>query len=1298
MIPQDIIDKILETANIQDIVGEFVSLKKKGVNYIGNCPFHNEKTPSFIVSPSKGIYKCFGCGAGGNVIKFIQEHEKLSYPQAIKYVGRQSGVNVPEQKQTPEQKEEADKREGYFIVNKLALEFFQKQLADSEALHYMQSRGFGVDDLKNFDIGYAPNSWTDFLTYATQKGYTPEQLHQAGLLGKKDGGRYYDRFVNRAIFPIKNITGNVVGFTGRVLGSSDMAKYLNTPETDYFKKGNLLYGLSQAKRFMSQQGFAILVEGNTDVMRWHQLGLHNTVATCGTALTKYHARLIRRFTNNITIVFDGDKAGKKAAERGIPICVAEGLAVSVALLPEGEDPDSFGQKMSKEQLEKWLEDNSKDFITFRAEAAKTEIANKPTEKGKLINELLEIVKSVPDLATREMYFDQVAEVLTINRSKFANGVLDFKDEELFGFEAAQKAIKENGELILCNNKDNVMGYVNNDTYNVAAFTGKKLSAKQVGLIYDSTKNIVLDYDLPYTWLNDKEPEEVKQIKNLVEKGFNVKMDYKNEERASFIDFYFAAVAENAPVFDAQERAKFIEKAAEFLSKLDNSLIHAYSGTVAKRFEITKGDFNKILKPYLDRKKGTIAQKNESIVVDGTPHHYDIDNLPDYVDRKFLSKYKHFPVQNSDGTKIFYMFQTESGTLAKVGNFFMEPQFHVISDDPQKNKRIVKFNHAETGERRFAEVPSNDMVEFGSFKKYLWRLGQYFFTGGKSHHLDMILTSIATQFPVTYELEIFGQQPEGFYAFSNAIVVGKEVKYMNDLGLINYKDRTYYSPSVSIIHKDARQDNDSFKQQRTFTFKEGNANITFEKWSKLLIEVYKYNNNGHWALLMAILSAFRSEIFPIGRLFTTLFLTGPTECGKSQIAISIRSLFFDRDAPLFNLNSGTPASFFTILEKYRDAAIVMEEYNDMQIPDIVFQGLKAAVYDGEGKTKRKDATSRDLDQSEINAAPILLGQEAPERDDNSLQNRCIMCPVKKKDDWTEEERNNFIQLKDWEKQGLTHILVEILKLRPTIKRMYAKKLRICEKELQKDLQSNGLAFQTRILNTISLFLAMVKLFEEHVEELKLPFTYDEFYQIARKKLIDQSETITTSNRLSVFFEKLLTLTEDPRNGIRFGKEYKVELLDELLLRQGRDKFKNMHFEAPKKVLFVRLDQVHEKYRRLVGEDEYLKMNNLRNYLVDHPAFLGNVKSTLFRWEEEARVKSTEESEYAVSKMKTISKKTSAAVFDYELLGLDMGNQMFSHGQVNETSNEEAPTEWQQKTMEFEKGKGETVVKDTQDLPF
>lgn len=1301
MIPQNIIDQVIESANIVDVLSEFMSLKKKGVNYTGNCPFHNEKTPSFMVSQAKGIYKCFGCGVGGNVIKFVQEHEKLSYPQAIKYVANKYNITIPEAKQTPEQLQQAKKHEEYIMLYKMATEFFQSQLPNSEAHKYMASRNFANTDFEAFNIGYSPNSWDAFLKHANKLGYSSKALHSVGLIGKNENS-YYDKFKNRVIFPIKNLTGQVVGFTGRILNDDkNQAKYLNTAETSHFKKGNLLYALSHAKRFINKEGSALLVEGNTDVMRWHQLGLKNTVATCGTALTEHHARLIRRFSPNLTIVFDGDSAGLKAAMRGIEVCVANGLAVSVAVLPQGEDPDSFGKKHNNKTLKDWIENEAKDFILFRTSMAQADIEGKPAEKAKLINDLLQMVKSVPDLATRETYFAQVAALLDIDKAKFEKGILDTNSEELFGIEANADAIKKANEVILCNSKDAAMKLLDKGTENVVAFEGKTLSAAQLGLILDSTKNLVVDYYFE-VGQTGQESKEIKQFKKLVEQGISVKVN-TGETILSLLDYYVNIYyGDYQNLSDAESQTRIIEAVAEFLSRHDNSIIHTQSASIAKRFGVSKADFNKVMKPFLDRKKGTVQQRNEEIVVDGTPHHYDIDNLPSYVDRKFLTKFKHFPVENKGGKQIFYMFQNESGTLGKVGNFYMEPQFHVIHDDPKKDKRIVKLNHAEINQTKYCEVPSNDMIEFGAFRKFLFRQGPYLLTGGKTWHLDMILNSIALKFPVTYELEIFGQQPEGFYAFSNAIVADGEIKHMNDLGLINHKERTYYSPSVSVIHKDARQDNDHFAQQRTFTYKEGNPNITFERWSNLLVEVYKYNSNGHWALLMAILSAFRSEIFPIGRLFTTLFLTGPTECGKSQIAISIRSLFFDRDAPLYNLNSGTDASMYTLLEKYRDAPVVMEEYNDMQISDNKFQGLKAAVYDGEGKTKRKDATSRDLDQSEVNAAPILLGQEAPERDDNSLQNRAIMCPVKKKDDWSEEERNNFVSLKDWEKQGLTHILVEILKQRPSIKKHYAKKLRIVEKELQRDLVKAGLPYQTRILNTISLFLALVKVFEEHIDNLKLPFTYEEFYQIARAKLVSQSESITSSNRLSVFFEKVVSLSEDQRNGIKFGKEYKIEILDEIQLRVGRDKYADQRWENPKRLLFIRLDQVHDKYKRLVGDDEYLKMNNLRNYLNDHPAFIGNVKQTRFVWEDETRVK--DGNGIVVSKMQQSAKRTSAAVFDYDLLNIDMGNQTFESEEPTSPSTEEEatpekPTQWKQKEMEFDKGKKSVPDdSDPEKLPF
>lgn len=1277
MIPNHIIERVIETANIQEVIGDYVSLKKKGVNYLGNCPFHNEKTASFVVSPSKGIYKCFGCGAGGNVIRFIQEHESLNYPQAIEHVAKRYNIEIPKRELTSEEKASADKRSSYFGMNTYANDFYEHNLNRSQAAKYMKERGFKTADLKAFSIGCATDARAAFLNASAAKGYTQDSLVWAGLIGKNENG-YYDKFRSRVMFPIHNLTGQVIGFTGRVLEkNSKYAKYLNTPETDYFKKGQLLYGLFQAKRHITKEGCAYLVEGNTDVIRWHQKGLQNTVATCGTALTEHHARLIRRFTNNLTIVFDGDPAGLKAAIRGVEICLAEGLNVYVAVLPEGEDPDSFGQTHTPKELQKWLEDNSKDFVTFRASQAKEEIEKKPAEKAALIKELLDIVKTIPDLATREIYFGQVAEQLSIDRQKFEAGIFEVPEEDLFGIETNRAAITKEDEIMLFDSREEAMKWIARDHENVVAFTGK-LTPEQIGKLNELSRNIAFMGDIEADW-SDGEPEIVKQLKFLVERGFKVSYSWGDSD-GSFIEYYFASLS-TFNFLDTDEKKRNIEAAAEFLAKLDNTTINMKMTSVAKQFGIAKGDFNKILSPYVNKKKGVIAQKNADITVDGITHHFDADNLPDYVDQKFLRKYKHFAFENASGKKLFYVFQNENGNLAKVGNFFMEPLFQVFHDDPNKNKRIVRLNHSEDHSSDYVEIPSNELIEFGAFKKFLWRQGPYTLSGAKSWHLDYIIDSIAMQFPKTYELEIFGQQHEGFFAFSNAIVVDGEIRYMNELGLIDHDGKTFYSPSVSMIYKNLRQDNDKFSQQRNFIYKKG-SNVTFEQWGALLTEVYKYNHNGHWALLMAILSAFRSEIFPIDRLFTTLFLTGPTECGKTQIAVSIRSLFVDSDAPMFNLNSGTDASLFTLLEMYRDVPVVLEEYNDMQITDIKFQGLKAAVYDGEGKTKRKDATSRDLDQSEVNAVPILLGQEAPERDDNSLANRTVLCPVKKKDDWTEEEINNFKTLKEWEKEGLTHVLVKILGQRSTIRKHFQKKLRIVQKEMRKELQAAGIPFQTRILNTISLFLALVKLFEEHVDDLKLPFTYEEFYPIARKKLIDQSESITSSNRLSVFFETFVSLAEDQRNGMKFGREYKIELLDSIQLRFGRDKVQDIHYEEPKRILFMRLDQIHAKYKKIVGADEHLKMNNLKNYLMDHPAHLGPVKQTLFSWEDEVRTNDAQGT--VISKMQPVKKRTSAIAFDYDLLGIDLGEQHFSNEVWGEQQDEISiqKPQWPQKQLDFE----------------
>jgi len=361
-----------------------------------------------------------------------------------------------------------------------------------------------------------------------------------------------------------------------------------------------------------------------------------------------------------------------------------------------------------------------------------------------------------------------------------------------------------------------------------------------------------------------------------------------------------------------------------------------------------------------------------------------------------------------------------------------------------------------------------------------------------------------------------------------------------------------------------------------------------------------------------------------------------------------------EAPMFNLNSGTDAAFFTMLERYRDAPVIMEEYNDMYISDAKFQGLKAAVYDGEGKTKRKDATSKDLDTSKVNAVPIVLGQESPERDDGSLGNRAVMLQVKKVEFWTDDENDNFQRLKKLEKQGLTNLLIDILKQREIVRTMFVKKLRLVHKQFRDDLKSTGEYFDTRVLNTISLFAAMVKLIEEEVTTFHLPFKYAEFYPIARKKLVDQSGSIQQTNRLSVFLDTMLMLSEDtgPRRIVN-GKDYKIETHDCITVGRGKDEEVKTFNGYPTKLLFLRIDMIHPKYKAQVGDKEHLKMNNLMTYIKDHPAYVGQIKTTTFRWKNETR---TDNGNGTVMSIMTEEiKRTSATVMNYDMMRdyLDLG---------------------------------------------
>ena len=386
MIDQATIDRIIDAAEISEVVGEFVTLKKRGVNMLGNCPFHNEKTPSFTVSPAKGIFKCFGCGKGGNAVNFIMEHESLTYPEALKWLAKKYSIEVKEEEVSPEQIKQKDDRESMMIVSGYAQKYFSRYLHEeaegrSVGLSYLRERGIRDDIIRKFELGFCPDGKDIFTQNAQKQGYKMEFLEKTGLTIKRDDW-VRDRFAARVMFPIHNIAGRVIAFGGRTLkNEKTIAKYLNSPESEIYHKSRVLYGIYQAKREITRLDKSYLVEGYTDVLSLHQAGIENVVASSGTALTHDQIRLIKRFTPNITIIYDGDAAGIKASLRGIDLVLEEGVNVKVLLLPDGEDPDSFARSMSSSQLTAYIEANETDFIRFKTKLLMKGVENDPIEKA-----------------------------------------------------------------------------------------------------------------------------------------------------------------------------------------------------------------------------------------------------------------------------------------------------------------------------------------------------------------------------------------------------------------------------------------------------------------------------------------------------------------------------------------------------------------------------------------------------------------------------------------------------------------------------------------------------------------------------------------------------------------------------------------------------------------------------------------------------------------------------------------------------------------------------------------------------
>ena len=472
MIARTTIDNVFETARVEEVVGDFVQLKKSGSNFKGLSPFTDERSPSFMVSPVKQIWKDFSSGKGGNVVAFLMEHEHFTYPEAIKYLAKKYGIEIEETVQSDEQKEQANERESLYLVSDFAKDYFHSTLLKSEhgkaiGLSYFKERGFTDETIKKFELGYYLDQWDAFTTAAINKAYKLEYLEKTGLSIVK-GEKQFDRFKGRVIFPILSMSGRTLGFGGRILKSDKKAaKYLNSPESDIYHKSKVLYGIYLAKQSIAKEDNCYLVEGYTDVIQLYQAGIHNVVSSSGTALTSDQIRLVNRLTKNITVLFDGDAAGLRASLRGVDLILEQGMNVKICTFPEGEDPDSFARNNSLDAIRTYLKEKSQDFISFKASLLAMEAKNDPIKKAETIRDMVVSIAKIPDVIKREVYI------------KECSRIMDISEDVLFDTLAQilQKERKDTGKKPVAPQVFNVV-------------TPEKQSVRKINILYELERKII----------------------------------------------------------------------------------------------------------------------------------------------------------------------------------------------------------------------------------------------------------------------------------------------------------------------------------------------------------------------------------------------------------------------------------------------------------------------------------------------------------------------------------------------------------------------------------------------------------------------------------------------------------------------------------------------------------------------------------------------------------------------------------------------------------------------------------------
>jgi len=1238
-INQDIINKVKNRADIVQVISKSLKLVKKGRNHVGVCPFHADNAPSLIVSPQKNIYSCFACGATGDVINFVKENEKVSFIEAIKSLAKDYHIELPELSMTPEDIAREKQRESVLI----ALAESQKQFADNlktyaPAAEYLKSKRQISDEMiELYRIGYAQTD-NQLTREFPKRGYSFELLMAAGMTNISDEKKFqYDTFRSRITFPYVDLHGRPIGFTGRITDNdAKMAKYLNSADTLVFNKGNVLFGLYQAKEAISKAGKVYLLEGQFDVVMVAQHGVRNTIAGSGTALTDSQCRLLKRFTNKVVMVYDPDNAGLKASIANAKILLSHGFDVKAIMLPAGQDPDDFA-KQTTEDLGTVFHNREKTFIEYFFLSKKVAEAS-DFDSEQLLDQVCECVSVVPTKSLREKYIISVSNTFNVSLNIVKEKVKPTKELKVqdwkhgfYGLEEAAELMEADDDaecFLVFNQNDFISSFSENPTI-LAIGTPTITDIQTLRSVTSKLKLSQLKEIVP---TDSEESKQLQLLKNMHKNGFDILI----EEETGFIgfcDFYvnkygflLGPEAKEQRITDGVKIAEIIGKCAEVISHLEATVRVVMMDVYGKKLGMKAAAFEKVLKPFLAKKKDKAMIDNQRMSELGESFAVDSEIVPDYVEKdKALwnnyTKWGFYPLADKDGRYFTYMFKNQTGSSHfPVSDFYIKPLLHILdeSNDDANNMRVVQLCHMDKRLDKYVEWKSGIFAALPKVHEKLVNAGPYNYFGTADQY-KRVWMNMSYGFTKCFPTGILGQHSDGFFVFGNAIfhkVNEKyQVDYVDDLGVVTHEETNYYLPAFSKIHLDKKNNTDKnrYKLARNFMYKEiaEDRQLSFNRWAELMDSVYTINDNGKWAILYAVTCGFRDFIFESRGEFTAPFFIGPTSSGKSKIAESIRNLYMDYKSAAFNLNTGTPAAFFMFIESLRNLPIVMEEYNDNTINPMIFQALKAATLDGQGRIKVADAASKTMDSSEINASLILLGQEAPQKDDGSLANRCIICDVPSRD-FTEDESAIFEELKGYEKSGLSNILLQVLELREMYERYYLGILADETKKLKESVKINvsnteGLM---RIVNACALMTATCRLLQEHAPHMQLPFSYESFLPIAQQKVFSQVERISSTNKLSTYFQTISTLITHER--IKIGRELKISATSKVTRLLSGKKKEEVELPIDTKVLYIDFEGVYSLYQKEIGTNEALSRQSLTAYFASNQAFIGLCNATRFKW--------------------------------------------------------------------------------------